>query len=345
MSIWTVQGPIEAADLGPTSMHEHVLCDGRVYLEPGAHALGDEPLSLRNRGPLSRHYLGSSDNLVLDEPELAVEELGLAAAAGLSGVVELTTVGLHRRVRELVDIARRSGVHLMVGCGVYVQRSHPAWVAEQSEEQLAERLISELDHGIDGTDVRAALVGEIGTSDPITGDELKVLHAAAHAASATGAAVNVHQTTGQHGLVILEHLCDRGVEPSRAIFSHLDDDLDPSYHLALGDAGAVVELDTFGHEAYLRPGHRWPTDHERADAVGVLLSHGFVDQVVLGCDIWTKGALRAYGGMGYEHLMLRVRELLAHRAGASEADLAAMLVHTPRRLLDRPDMTTEGRGR
>ena len=40
MPIYTALGPIDAGDLGPTSMHEHVLVDSRVWLEPSPAGRG-----------------------------------------------------------------------------------------------------------------------------------------------------------------------------------------------------------------------------------------------------------------------------------------------------------------
>ena len=78
MPIHTVLGPIDAADLGPTSMHEHVLVDSRVWLEPS-----DEPNAPPPTAPVSLETLGFlrwnphslADNLIVDDPEVCVREL------------------------------------------------------------------------------------------------------------------------------------------------------------------------------------------------------------------------------------------------------------------------------
>jgi phosphotriesterase-related protein len=49
-----------------------------------------------------------------------------------------------------------------------------------------------------------------------------------------------------------------------------------------------------------------------------------------------KANLRAYGGMGYEHLLKRIVPTLKSRHGFDDGTIDAMLVHSPRRLLDRP---------
>ncbi|MGL1241028.1 hypothetical protein ACSTKS_23320, partial [Vibrio parahaemolyticus] len=87
---------------------------------------------------------------------------------GGSGVVELTLDGMGRRLAELPEISRRSGVHVMVGAGFYVEPTMPDAVRTADVETLTELLLAQLRDGIDGTGIRPALLGEIGTSYPVT---------------------------------------------------------------------------------------------------------------------------------------------------------------------------------
>ena len=54
---------------------------------------------------------------------------------------------------------------------------------------------------------------------------------------------------------------------------------------------------------------------------------------MLGCSVWTKSQLGAFGGMGYGHLLRRIVPELARR-GVGEDELTRMLVANPARLLD-----------
>jgi phosphotriesterase-related protein len=56
---------------------------------------------------------------------------------------------------------------------------------------------------------------------------------------------------------------------------------------------------------------------------------------VRACGIWTKAALHAHGGWGYDHLPRTVVPALRDR-GLDDAALTRLLVTEPRRLLDRP---------
>lgn len=338
MPIHTVLGPIAPEALGRTNMHEHLLIDARVWLEPPREPRpADERVCMENLGFVRWNLTSLEDNLIVDDPDLAVRELEGVRSAGGSGIVDLTVVGIGRRVEELPRIAERSGLHVMAGCGFYVHDSHPDWVQGASTQELADALVAELTDGVEGTGVRPALIGEIGTSEPVTDRERKVVAAAGRAGAQTGAAVNVHlDPRGENALDVLELLLSEGMSADRVVFSHMDEHLDRDYHLAVAESSAVLEYDTFGSEFYFGELFKDPTDEERMEYVRTLVALGYEDQLVLSSDVWVKSALRAYGGMGYDHVLKRIVPALMRSYDISERTIDAMLVHTPRRLLDRP---------
>jgi phosphotriesterase-related protein len=334
--IETVLGPIEADELGVTSMHEHLLADARIL-----HAAAREPppesgrVTIENLGFLRWNLLALEDNLVLDDAGLATEELARAAALGQRVVVDLTVWGLGGRPRDLPAIARAAGMHVIAGCGAYLDRPHPPEVANVPQDELTERFAAALEHEIEpGCGVRAGLLGLIGTSEPVTDSEQRVLRAAGAAAGRTGAAVTVRlDPSARRGEWVLEQLEAAGCPAAQVIFGNVDEFADREYLGALARAGATLEW-CFGNEAYYRDGYKDPTDAERLDAICAVLDDGLGDRCVLGCSVWTKTQLRAYGGMGYDHLLRRIVPTLRSR-GVPDDVLDAMLVHNPRRLLDR----------
>jgi len=338
MPIHTVLGPIEASELGPTTMHEHLLSDLRLWSRPSAEAPPDgDRVHPGVLGYLRWNALSMPDNLLLDDPDEAIGELQALHAAGGRALVDLTLEGMGRRLEELPRIARESGVTICVGCGWYVEEAQPDWVRDADEDRLAAHMISELNDGIADTSIRPALIGEIGTNHPPTEREWRVLRAAARAGAETGAAVNVHLSwRGADGVAVLEALVAAGMAPERVILSHMDERLDRGYHKAVAEAGAVLEYDTFGSDfLYGTPAARNPSDAERLDMAAWLLSEGYGDQLVIACDTWTKANLRRNGGFGYEHLFRRIVPALEDFCRADEATLQAILVDTPRRVLDR----------
>lgn len=306
--IETVLGPIEAERLGPTSMHEHLLSD----------ASG----------------LGIAD-VVLDDPELATTELGRAADAGLTAVVDPTAWGFGGPAPELAGISRTTGVAIVAGVGAYVPRTRPAWLTALDEGALAEKFRGALLESLPGCDFRAGIVGMLAPGLPLDEAERGLLRAGARVAAETGSAAIVRlDPRRRDGLEVLEVMSEVGLAPERVVFSNVDGyacDLAPLRELAA--AGATLKW-SFGYEAPPRPGLATATDAERADALVALLAEGHRRQV-LACGVWTKAALHAHGGWGYDHLPVVVPAMLRER-GVDEAGLAGLLVDEPRRLLDRP---------
>jgi phosphotriesterase-related protein len=345
MAIHTVLGPIERSELGPTSMHEHVLSNATALLnEPREPWPEERRVTTENLGFVRWNLLALEDNLVLDDPALAARELRAVAATGGSGVVDLTVVGLGQEVERLAEVSRAAGVHLMVGCGFYIGKTHPPWLADLSPAGLSEHFGRELSAGIGDTGIVPALVGLIGTSDPITRAEEGVLAAAAAAAAAAGAAMNVRlDPSARHAHRVLDLAEREGLPAARVIFGNVDEYLDPPYHRELGDRGAVLEF-CFGSEFYYRRGYKDATDAERFEHLVSLLAEGYADRIVLGCSVWTKAQLRAFGGFGYDHVLRRIVPELTGPYGIPQAEIELMLVDNPRRLLDRPSATHDQGG-
>jgi phosphotriesterase-related protein len=336
--IYTVLGPIDAQELGPTSMHEHLLCDGRVWCRPSDEAPPAYPrVTMENLGYVRWNLLSMEDNMLLDDPELIAEELGDVVNHGGSGIVDLTIVGLGQRVADLPALARATGLHVIVGCGWYVEQTHSDWLKAASVDEIRAHLVTELTSGIGDTGVIPSLIGEIGTNYPVTPQERKVLRGCAQAAVATGVSINVHLSwRGQGALDVIEILLAEGMDTGRIVMSHMDEVIDRGYHQAVADTGVTLEFDTFGTEFYYGGGVRTPTDTERMEHLALLVENGYRDQLVLGCDVWVKANLRRYGGMGYEHLLKRIVPTLKSRYGFDQEAIDEMLVRSPRRLLDRP---------
>ena len=316
-------------------MHEHLLLDARILHAPSREPPPDDPrVTIENLGFVRWNLLALEDNLVLDDAALAVRELGLAAAEGQRAVVDLTAWGLGPQPARLPEIARATGMHVVAGCGVYLDRPHPPEVRGLGEEGLTELLRTALDDAIPGAGFRAGLLGLIGTSAPVTAAEHAALRAAGRAAAATRAAVTVRLDPAERrGHWVLDELGAVGCRPEQVIFGNADEFLDLAYLGSLADAGATLEV-CFGNEAYYRNGYKDPTDAERLAALEELLGAGHGGRIVLGCSVWTKSQLGAFGGMGYGHLLRRIVPELARR-GVGEDELTRMLVANPARLLDR----------
>ncbi len=335
--IETVLGPISAEELGRTSMHDHLLADATLLHRPvSERPPAGERVTMENLGFIRRNLLALADNLILADAELAAVELSHARAHGQRAVVELTSHGLGPQPRGLAEIARASGMHVVAGCGVYLDRPHPAWVGALSDQALGDYFIAALTVELEDAGCRAGILGVIGTGEPITRSERRVLAACAGAAGVTGAPVAIRlDWSGRRGLEVLELMRAGGCPPSQVIFSNVDEFIDLPYLGELAAAGATLEW-CFGSEAYLRDGIREPTDAERLGAlIDLLAGDGeLAGRCVLGGSVWTKSQLRAYGGWGYEHLFAHIVPELERRGVGPEA-ITTMCVDNPAQLLDR----------
>ncbi|EHN09358.1 resiniferatoxin-binding phosphotriesterase-related protein [Patulibacter medicamentivorans] len=334
--IETVLGPIAADQLGPTSMHEHLLADVRgLHAPPREPPPTDPRVRIESLGFLRFNQLGLADNLVLDDPDLAIAELAHAAAAGQRALVDLTVWGFGGPAPELPRIARESGLQIVAGVGAYLGRLRPDWLRALDVDQLTTLLRDALLDRLPGCEHRAGIVGTIATGHPRSAEDDRILAAAGAAAASTGVAVVARVDPRFHdGPAILERLAAEGVPADRVVLSNVDGYVADRDHLReLAASGAVLKW-SFGYEAPPRVGMTSATDAERIDALCQLLEEGA--RQVLACGAWTKTALRRFGGPGYDHLLLRVVPALRDR-GVPEDQLDALLVGEPRRLLDRQD--------
>lgn len=117
-------------------------------------------------------------------------------------------------------MAAQAGVEITHATGYYKEPFLPPECYTLTEQQLCDIMVKELTEGIEGTGVRATVIGEIGTSKDITGTEAKVFRAASRAHAETGAPICTHTTLGTRGLEQLEIFKSFGVDLSRVVLSH-----------------------------------------------------------------------------------------------------------------------------
>jgi phosphotriesterase-related protein len=351
-TIRTIRGDVPASEIGITSIHEHILSDARVWFEDASlvSTIEDvspgEEVSLPMLGTLIRNPMVLRDNLLLDDEAMMIAELSFFAARGGDCIVDCTPFGLGGSPQKLRRVSEATGLHIVAGCGYYVEESHPRAVAEESADALAARLVRAVEGGVDDTDARAGIIGEIGTST-LSQNEEKVLVAAARAHMGTGAAVSVHTDRQRlDGDRILDLLIGEGMDPRKIILGHMDENLTSQdsvfnlarldYHRRMLDRGVWVAYDTFGSEFYCDDGPPEPRDTERAMALSVLIHEGFADQLLVAQDIWLKTGLKQFGGSGYDHILRVVPQMLVRR-GVSTQVIQQLLTTNPRRVLTLSD--------
>jgi phosphotriesterase-related protein len=342
--VLSVLGPIEPDALGPTLIHEHIFFDLSVYHDqrfgPGkAEPLPDEPLGIQHLSVLKHNVARLRDNVHQRDLDVAEAELGRFKEVGGQTIVEVSSGGLVPNYAGLAEMARRTGLNIIAGTGYYIAASHPPELAAKSVEQVTEEMLRDVLEGIPGTGVRAGVLGEIGTTEPLAPTERTVLEATGRVQAQTGTAIvmhpdSVHRTYEQivPALDILERA---GADLGRVIVSHCDDRLHPNYdaYAKLAARGCTLAFDTFGKQTYYATRRRqYPSDDQRIATIVRLVGDGLAGSVTLAHDVCYKTDLTRWGGDGYGHVLRNIVPRL-RQAGVSDEAIQQMLVGNPRRLL------------
>lgn len=340
--IRTVSGDIPPAEAGITLAHEHVISDLTFRWQPSDDPDLAGPVTQAVLHRLRHDQWSSRDNMALQDVALATAEVAAFGRAGGGLLVELSNRSIGRDVRALRLISERSGVKIVAGTGYYVAGSMPIGMLERSVVSVAAEMERELTDGVDDTGIRAGVIGEVGAgSDPMTESERLVLRAAAHAQSATGAAIIVHPAPGtRSAFEVLDLLLASGSDPGKVCVAHLDERFrgDLALFRELGRRGSMMGFDTFGREAWYRPRNRQhPSDTDRITALLAVLEAGFGDRMMLSQDLCMRLDLAHFGGPGYAHVLSnivpRLRDL-----DVSDDVVARLLVDNPARFLALPGL-------
>jgi len=297
--VMTVTGAVEPADLGVVLPHEHVFID------------------------LMREYRG--DGLLHDEA-LAISEVARFAAAGGTTLVDVTSIGLGRQPVALRRVSLATGVRIVMGTGYYREPYLDRREIDRlSVDELAAGIVRDLEVGVDGTDVRAGIIGEIACDRWLTAAEERCFRAAARAHLRTGASITTHAARWPVGLAQLDVLAQEGVDPGRVMIGHCDLVPDAGYHLALARRGAWVQFDC------IQGRHEYDTEM-RIGHIRALVEAGFEDRILLSHDVCLRSDLAAMGGPGYSYVLSGFRQKLLER-GFSAQLVQRIVVDNPRRAL------------
>jgi len=305
-----------------------------------------EVMTVTGRMPASAlGVVDAHDHLFLRSPALAgdeFEDLGRSTAEALEGkasgigaIVDMTPIGLGRRPDSLRAVSQATGMPIIAATGYHRDAHYPGghWVHEASVETLAERIVRDLETGMDPADwtdptaepdpARAGAI-KAGVSYHHASDaERRRLEAAAIGGRQGGVPILVHTEIGTFGHEIIGILESHGVAPHRIILAHLDRNPDAELHAEIAARGVSLEYDTMGRTKY-RP------DSELLDLIERVVAAGHLDRLLLGQDLGRRSSLRAYGGgPGMRYLMETFVPRLRRRVG--EEAVHAILVANPAR--------------
>ncbi|XP_061695858.1 phosphotriesterase-related protein [Syngnathoides biaculeatus] len=339
--VQSVLGPLDPDQLGPTMTHEHLTMTFEccyVPPPPESRPMADDPFQSRHAHWLRQNPYMCRQNLFLcQETEAVRDELLAYRKAGGGSVVENTTTGIDRDLPTLRTLAKDTGVNIVAGAGFYVDATHSDDTRKMSVEKLTDVIVGEVLHGADGTGIRCGVIGEIGTSWPITDSERKVLRATAYAQAQLGCPVIIHPGRDAAAPAeVVRVLQEAGADIGKTVMSHLDRTIFTHGELLdFAELGTYMEYDLFGVEILnyvFRLDVDMPSDSQRVAALALLVREGYEDKIVIAHDIHTKDRLSKYGGHGYSHILRNIVPKMLRR-GISRAQVDKILVENPKRWL------------
>jgi phosphotriesterase-related protein len=251
--IQTVKGPIEIDSLGLILPHEHLFTDLRGPQIPG-YARGEPSAVVK-----------------VVEPYLAE-----ASAAGVTALVECSTVGVGRNLSILRSLADVTSIHIIAPTGVYRDAHIPESLREISEHDLAELWRKELTEGIEGTSIQAGFIKLAMSDDGATALEIRNLKAAVKASQNTGAVIASHTIGGKVARKEMDVLEEAGLDLHRFIWVHAQTEPDVSILEEAARRGAYVELDSVGAP--------YQAQAELLETTIALIEAGFADHILLSHD-------------------------------------------------------------
>jgi phosphotriesterase-related protein len=253
--VQTVEGPIDADELGLTLVHEHV-------------RFRDEAVAAQWPGRYD-------EQLELDAALLAVNA---AKDRGVRTIVDPTAMFGGRDVRFMKRIAEETGVRIVACTGIYSYDYLPHYFENRDVDVMADHFVEDIEIGVQGTDIRAAFLKCAADAAGMTEHVEKIHRACARASLETGAPIMAHSMpavgTGPRQVEIFR---EEGVEMAKVQIAHCGDTDDVSYIEGLIEQGVYAGLDRYGLEMYL------PIDKRNATAAE-LLRRGHAERLMISQD-------------------------------------------------------------
>jgi phosphotriesterase-related protein len=181
-------------------------------------------------------------------------------------------------VRFMKQVADQTGVQIVACTGIYSYDHLPHYFENRDIDVMAEHFVSDIERGVQGTDIKAAFLKCAADAPGVTEHVEKIHRAVARASLQTGASIMAHSMpavgTGPRQVEIFE---EEGVDLARVQIAHCGDSDDLDYIEGLIDKGVYVGLDRYGLEMYL------PIDRRNATAAE-LLRRGHAERLMISQD-------------------------------------------------------------
>ncbi len=254
-TVETVNGKVQASQLGVTLIHEHVRFRDEAVAEnwPGRY---DEQAEL----------------------DAALQAVNAAKGHGVQTIVDPTAMFGGRDVRFMKQVAHQTGVSIVACTGIYTYDFLPHYFENRDADMIAAHFIDDIERGVQGTEIKAAFLKCAADAAGVTENVEKVHRACARASLQTGAPIMAHSMPAVNtGPRQVEIFLEEGVAPEKLQIAHCGDSPDVEYVQGLLDAGVYAGLDRYGLEMYR------PID-ERNAVTAELLRRGQAERLMISQD-------------------------------------------------------------
>jgi phosphotriesterase-related protein len=254
-TVETVNGPVDAEELGLTLIHEHFRTVDEAGRFQFPHLYDEEA-----------------------EWDAAMHDANAVKRHGTKTVVEPSAMFLNRDAAFSKRVADESGLQVVLATGIYTYDHLPQFLLNRDEDAVAAIFVHEIEHGIQGTGIKPAFIKCAADEPGVTPNVEKVHRAAARASVQTGRPIMAHSRpasgTGLEQMRVFE---EEGVDPAKVQVAHTGDTDDLDYIERLLDTGCWIGMDRYGLDIFL------PTE-QRQKTVLALLEKGHSDRMFLSQD-------------------------------------------------------------
>jgi phosphotriesterase-related protein len=310
----TVNGPIDTDELGLTLIHEHFRATDEGVRAQFPHLYDEDA-----------------------EWEAALADANAVKAHGVRTVVEPGALFLHRDAAFSKRVADAAGINVILATGIYTYDHLPQPLLNRDEDGLAAIFLHEIEHGIQDTGIKPALIKCAADEPGMTPNVEKVHRAAARASKQSGLPIMAHSRPANGtGLEQMKIFADEGVDPGKVQVAHTGDTDDLDYIERLLETGCWIGMDRYGLDVFL------PTDRRNATVLA-LLERGYADRMFISQDYcstidWFPAEVADYLRQNevpdwsmtflFEKVIPQLKE-----GGMTDEQLDLMMVENPRRWL------------
>ena len=152
------------------------------------------------------------------------------------------------------------------------------WLVDKNIDRMADRMIREVEKGIQGTDAKAGIIKCATDRYGLSEKNRNMLQMIAKVYQETGLPVYTHTSISNHIAVDQQqYLMDLGIPANRMVIGHLGDTDNVEFIETILKKGSYAGLDRFGLD-WIFP------DEKRIDTLVKLIERGWEDKLVLSHD-------------------------------------------------------------